>query len=66
MPKPWPSTAVVTAKTWAELQAELYHSRYTGPITVHLNGGVPASVDFPGPQIRLGGLDKATNRPDSS
>lgn len=58
--------ATLPAPTWADVQAALYAQRFTGAVTLHLANGVPKVVEFPGPQLRVGGLDKPAIPPDST
>ena len=40
-------------KTFATVLEELYHSRFTGTITIHVLNGLPRAIELPGPKVEL-------------
>jgi len=39
--------------TFADLMAQLYAMKYTGPVILHCGEGVPGRVEFPSPSIMV-------------
>lgn len=52
--------------TFPDLLAELYRTRYTGPLTLHFQAGTAKVVDFPGPRLPLHGLDNPPPTSDAT
>lgn len=40
-------------KTFPQLLEELYRTRFTGTITLHVFNGVPRRIELPGPTVEL-------------
>lgn len=40
-------------KTFPDVLEELYESRFTGKLTIHVLNGVPRAIEFPGPKVDL-------------